>query len=187
LLLLLWLGQEFPAQNTISAGLAGQGQAVPAVPHSADTSVSTPLWNHELTTAEFTMYDSDMFDANAATLLLKESKICLSCHDGTVAMDSFGGGSGGSYMGGSTLIDTNLKSMHPIGLIFDTDLSGTDQGLYDPATTPSGLGGTIQQDMLRADRLGCGSCHDVHNTSGIDPLLREDNNGSLLCLTCHNK
>jgi predicted CXXCH cytochrome family protein len=90
-------------------------------------------------------------------------------------------------MGGAALIGTNLKNMHPIGLIFDTDLATTDQGLHDPATTPSGLGGTVKQDMLRADRLGCGSCHDVHNTSGIDMLLRKDNNGSLLCLTCHNK
>jgi predicted CXXCH cytochrome family protein len=139
------------------AGWSGGRLCQPChAPHSADTSVSTPLWNHELTTAEFTLYDSDTFDANEGTLLL-------------------------------ALIDTNLKSMHPIGLIFDTDLSGIDQGLYDPAATPSGLGGTIQQDMLRADRLGCGSCHDVHNTSGISPLLRKDNNGSLLCLTCHNK
>jgi len=57
----------------------------------------------------------------------------------------------------------------------------------DPTTTSSGLGGTIDGDMLLANQVQCASCHDVHNAANLNFLLVKDNANSALCLTCHNK
>ena len=36
--------------------------------------------------------------------------------------------------------------------------------------------------------ISCVTCHDVHNGAGHeDGLLRMDNQGSAMCLTCHDK
>ncbi len=157
-------------------------------PHHADVSVTdAPLWNHEVTTATFTLYSSSTLDAtmnqpNAS------SKLCLSCHDGTVAVDNFNGSTGGSeYVTGNDLIGTDLSGHHPVSFTYDANLATTDGGLFDPTTTNSGLGSTIDDDMLFSNQLQCASCHDVHNGSGVGHLLVKSNSASALCLTCHNK
>jgi len=160
-------------------------------PHNADITVpDAPLWNHEVTaTATFTLYNSPSFDG-AATIGQPSgaSKLCLSCHDGTVAMDNFGGRTnGGDFMTGSELVGTDLSNDHPISFTYDAALASTDGGLYDPTSANSGLGGTINDDLLLAGQLQCSSCHDVHNGGNLNNLLRISNAGSALCLTCHNK
>ncbi len=158
-------------------------------PHNADTSISeAPLWNHELTTATFTLYSSPTLDATLGQPG-GASKLCLSCHDGTVAIDSFGGATGTEFITGAALLGTDLANDHPISFTYDTALATQDGELFDPATAPSGLGGTIDDDMLFEDMMQCASCHDVHNTvsEGNQKLLVIDNTGSLLCLTCHDK
>ena len=116
------------------------------------------------------------------------SKLCLSCHDGTVAVDNFGDQTGGThFLSGNSSIGTNLNDDHPISFTYDASLVSSDDGLYDPTTTNSGLGGTIAQDMLIGGQVQCASCHDVHNSIGVEKLLRKTNAASALCLTCHNK
>ena len=157
-------------------------------PHHADVSVSdAPLWNHEVTTATYTLYSSPSLDAT-----MKQpgssSKLCLSCHDGTVAVDNFGDQTGGThFITGNALVGTDLNNDHPISFVYDAALASADGGLYDPTNTNSGLGGTISDDMLIDNQVQCASCHDVHNGSGVANLLRKSNAASALCLTCHNK
>jgi predicted CXXCH cytochrome family protein len=116
------------------------------------------------------------------------SKLCLSCHDGVTAVDNFGGITTGTFtITGDANIGTNLSNDHPVSFTYDLALATADGGLYDPATTNSGLGGTISADMLFGGKLQCASCHDVHNSAGIDFLLVKSNAASALCLTCHNK
>lgn len=157
-------------------------------PHNADISVGdAPLWNHETTLATFTPYASPTMDATVGQPSAS-SKLCLSCHDGTVALDNFGGTTGGTnFIIGDALIGTDLLDDHPISFTYDAALAITDNGLYDPTTTSSGLGGTINDDLLFAGQMQCASCHDVHNGSGENNLLRLNNDASALCLTCHNK
>ncbi len=157
-------------------------------PHNADVTVTdAPLWNHQVTGATFTVYSSATLDATVGQPDAS-SKLCLSCHDGTVALDNFGGKTNGTnFIGGGALIGTDLSNDHPISFIFDAALATADGGLNDPTTTPSGLGGTIQTDLLIADKVQCASCHDVHNGAGVAKLLRKDNTNSALCLTCHAK
>ena len=156
-------------------------------PHDADTSVTAaPLWNHDLSTATYTLYSSSTLDATL-TQPDSNSKLCLSCHDGTVAIDSFGENAGSEIITGGALIGTNLTNDHPISFTYDAALATTDGGLFDPTTKNSGLGSTINADMLFGDKLECASCHDVHDSVGNDDLLRVANSGSALCLTCHDK
>ena len=155
-------------------------------PHNADTVIfNAPLWNHQVTSATFDVYNSTSLDA---TIGQPDglSKLCLGCHDGTVALDSFGG------MTGSTIIDdplgTDLSNDHPISFIYDDALASTDGSLFNPTSTTTVLGGTIQTDLLsNGDKVECSACHDVHNADGLVHLLRIDNEGSALCLTCHDK
>jgi len=157
-------------------------------PHHANTTVTdAPLWNHEVTQATFTPYSSATLDASVGQPD-GISKLCLSCHDGTVAVDNFGGETNGSeYVSGDDLIGTDLSNDHPVSFTYDAALASADGDLYDPTTTNSGLGSTIDDDMLFNHKLECASCHDVHNGSGVDHLLVKSNDQSALCLTCHSK
>ena len=163
--------------------------------HNNQPVTDAPLWNHEVTTATYTVYTSPTLDAGTPPGNLDQpggvSKLCLSCHDGTVAVDSFGGQQGTFFLSGDANLTTDLSNDHPISFIYDTTLASIDGGLFDPSTTPSGItntqGGTISDEMLFADKLECASCHDVHNEANNDFLLLKPNGGSLLCLTCHDK
>lgn len=152
-----------------------------------------PLWNHELSTETYAMYDSPTMDAIMSMQPSGISKICLSCHDGTVALENYGDITDGViFLYGDVLIGTDLSDDHPISFIYDTSLATEDGELYDPSTKLSGVVGsmgTINDDMLFQGRVECSSCHDVHNTRAVagTKLLVKDNIGSALCLTCHDK
>jgi len=162
-------------------------------PHNAMTisGGGAPLWNHrESTTPSFTVYASTTMNATVGQPS-GTSKLCLGCHDGSVGVSDFGGVTAGldkltssdnGYLG------SNLSNDHPISFTYDAALASTDVGLFDPITTTSGLpgGSTIDVDLLFGHKLECASCHDVHGTAN-DYLLRVDNAGSALCLTCHDK
>jgi len=169
-------------------------------PHNSDITVATaPLWNHDLTSGPFQPYTSPTMNATPGDPT-GSSLLCLSCHDGTVAIDSFGGNVGGDFMLPSDehYIGTDLRDDHPISFTYDTALANADPGLNDPSatTTTIGLGGDktntglVSDLMLPADQVQCSSCHDVHN--GFVPpaeasLLLITKQNSSICLTCHNK
>ncbi len=159
-------------------------------PHNADQNVtSAPLWNHQVTTSTFQVYTSSTFDGTAGQPD-GASKLCLSCHDGTVAVDNFGGKTNGTnFVGGGKNFGTDLSNDHPVSFTYDQALANADGEIYDPTTQNSGLGGTIAQDLLIGGKMECASCHDVHNTVAVNgtKLLVKTNNNSALCLTCHAK
>ncbi len=171
-------------------------------PHNADTSVTeAPLWNHAVTASTFTMYSTGTLDATQDGQPTGTSKLCLSCHDGVTAIDSFGGNVGNTVMSGAAAIGSDgLSNDHPISITYDTALSVTDPGLHDPVTQPVTIGlngdktrtGTIASLMLSGGKVQCTSCHDVHNNfvgngTNDQPFLKVSKAGSAICLTCHNK
>ena len=169
-------------------------------PHNGANPADGPLWNHEVTAATYTMYASPTGTFDGAGTIAAgptgASKLCLSCHDGTVALDSFGGATGTNFISGNYLLGTDLSNDHPISFTYDTALATADGGLADPATTTVTIGegtdtktGTIAELMLPTGELQCSSCHDVHNKFAIagQKLLRISLNNSDLCLTCHTK
>lgn len=160
--------------------------------HNADTSViDAPLWNHDVTTQNYTLYNSATLDS-APSQPDGVSRLCLSCHDGTIAVDSYGGNAGVIFLGGDEAVGADgLANDHPVSFIYDDSLANQDGGLFSPSSAPSSLGGTISQDLLFNNRLECASCHDVHNggaaASVDDELLVISLVQSQLCLTCHDK
>lgn len=162
--------------------------------HQAISITSAPLWNHEATTvAGYILYNSPTFNGNATiTDPSASSRLCLSCHDGTVALENFGGvTTGTNYIDPAFRIGgpggNDLSTDHPISFDYTDALATTDGGLHPPTVSNSGLGSTIDNDMLFGSKMECASCHDVHNKYGVSHLLKMSNTNSELCLTCHNK
>jgi predicted CXXCH cytochrome family protein len=165
------------------------------VPQKTET-LPVPLWNLELSTQTYIMYGKAHAPTPGAVMGSQPdgiSKKCLSCHDGIIAPDSYGGNTAGTaYHFDKDLMGTIPNNNHPISFIYNTALATKDKDLYDPSTKLSGLTGstaTIDADMLFSNRMECASCHDVHNTKAVPgtKLLVKDSAGSALCFTCHNK
>lgn len=167
------------------------------VTHKSDTSVTdAPLWSHANSTQTYTVYSSPTLNAGPMGQPSGLSKLCLSCHDGTVAIDSFGGNTGTTMISAVNNIGTSLADDHPIGFTYNTALATADGALFDPSTKSVTIGsgsqtktGTITATLLYNGKMECSSCHDVHNTftAGTSHLVKLPEAGSTICLACHNK
>jgi hypothetical protein len=182
--------------------IAGTSQQICAVchtPHKADTATTAAaLWNHANTAQTYTLYSSTTLKATVAQPGAT-SKLCLSCHDGTVAVDSFGGNTGTHTIASSSrrnLGGAALNDDHPIGFTYDTALVTANGSLHDTSfpvtigTSPTKTG-TISNLLLYGGKMECSSCHDVHNTFAVGPngsgMVKLATAGSVICLACHNK
>lgn len=153
-------------------------------PHNANGDVTgAPLWNHELTTASYTLYSSPTMDV-ATEQPRTMSKLCLSCHDGTVAVDSFGGATGTTMIAGSANLGTDLSNDHPVSVPWRHNGAMVSPGNCATCHTHPGQG---QNNILPFfdGYVECATCHDVHNGLSLPALLRKSVTGSELCLHCH--
>ena len=189
-------------------------------PHNAiEANVSSRLWNHQLSTAAYTLHGSRVSGVGTTQDATRQggqndmdmgSRLCLGCHDGTVALDSFGGATGSQYIAGAFNLGTDLSNDHPVGMsVVYNENAGVTNGVghyrYNPVASAAAAGvrfveipGTAATTPY-VDRSGattsrgtiivsCVSCHDVHNGAGFtEDLLRGDNTASKLCLACHDK
>jgi hypothetical protein len=168
------------------------------VPHHADSSV-VPLWGHATTASAFKMYNQANVPVSSMQAAVQPqpngpSLACLSCHDGTVAINTYGGSPqyGGTLttVGGTAYFVTNganlgtdLTHSHPISFAYTAALVGTgphqDQWLNNPDSvnvlTPDsgafnpGNSLTIAGFLLNGNpnhNVECTTCHDVHNDVG---------------------
>jgi hypothetical protein len=173
-----------------------------------------PLWNHAITTnTDWKPYDNGIDDPNdpqhyADSTTLADmpgsvSLLCLSCHDGSVAVNQYGfspaslterhaTGVGDSSMPERALIGfgADLSNHHPIGFDYASVAAatgGADDEIADPLTAMGTTGKSIGE-LLWGGKMECGTCHDVHNTKnkGSKFTWVEDTN-SAFCKTCHLK
>lgn len=205
---------------TLLAGAAdaasGRVCAYCHTPHHANVTGLdyAPLWSHTISAVVYTEYSSSTLDATIIDPLTGNSRLCMSCHDGTIAVDqhyNFPGSlsdirAGDSWGGIDVGASQGLSNDHPVGFDYAA-VAGTanDAGLIAPKLA-GGLDmeirgtGTILPDGrtisdLLEQRAGglqimtCGSCHDVHGTSsGTNPyFLIASPDNSAICLTCHIK
>jgi len=80
------------------------------------------LWNHALSSATYTMYSSTTMDGVIAAQPTGASKMCLGCHDGTVALDQFDRNAGGAA---SLALYSGHITIGGIGGAYTSDLTGT--------------------------------------------------------------
>lgn len=152
-------------------------------PHTA--SPDAQLWNRNASTASYTPYASSSLDASPGQPT-GSSRLCLSCHDGTIALGEVLSESlpiamsGGitTLPPGESNLDIVLDDDHPVSFPFTPGLAAADGELLDPAL----LTGDVRLDA--AGELQCTACHDPHDDTHGSFLVM-DNAYSAICVSCH--
>ncbi len=148
-------------------------------PHGA--MAGTPLWNHKLSNAVYKIYQSTSLEADVGQPT-GSSKLCLSCHDGTVALTESitGAGAGGAYIPpGAANLGTDLSDDHPISFVYSSSLASQDRQIRPPEMISQQLA------LDRDQELQCTTCHDPHDNRNGDFLVLS-NRQSALCRECHD-
>ncbi|MCK9985772.1 MAG: hypothetical protein AzoDbin1_02244 [Azoarcus sp.] len=97
------------APGTVKATTESQICVFCHTPHAANIAAPAPLWNRTLSSATYTPYTSNSLDAEAilGSALAQpggSSKLCLSCHDGTMAIGTVG------VLGGNTNVSVTMSN-----------------------------------------------------------------------------
>ncbi len=156
------------------------------------------LWNHKLSSVVYTLYSSPSL-TGAIGQPTGTAKMCLGCHDGTIALGAMDSKAAlpvtatviqdidTDYQVHGALMTPSLQGTHPISITYDV----SDTGLK-ATTNTIGTSGTIAS-LLDGGKVQCSTCHDVHDSAGEavagTHLLRQSNTATAsgLCLACHNK
>ncbi|MCH7880257.1 MAG: hypothetical protein IIB69_01535 [Proteobacteria bacterium] len=173
--------------GTVTATTESQICVFCHTPHHATDIPNAPLWNRQAFGGSYTPYKSASIDANdIAATPGGSSKLCLSCHDGTIAIGSVnvvnsqtdvtieltGTSAGGKipFGAGDTTgftrkLDTNLSNDHPISFTYDSTLSLLDGELRNPdieTHIANRIAGSKPLVPLEKNKVQCTSCHDPH-------------------------
>ena len=169
---------------------------------SAPTGPGYLLWNHKLSAvASYGVYTSDSMRSGASDLggQMTVSNLCLSCHDGTIAVNSW-------YEG---QIDKNFQPIAQDTLFMAQDHTARDltkqhpvNFTYPDATTAAAIGIQPAADTNSIDGSGnvplfggkmqCATCHDPHAGPTVSHLFfrvfpstpAQTTTGSF-CVYCH--
>lgn len=144
------------------------------------------LWNRTDSTATYIPYESATLRATVGQPT-GSSKMCLSCHDGTVALgDLLSEPSEIGFVGGVRMmpagtgqLGVDLGDDHPISFNYADSVAAGNLDLVDPNT----LTGAVRLDSF--GEVQCTSCHDPHDI-GFGKFLVDTTENSLLCLNCHD-
>lgn len=159
---------------------------------SHHASADGALWNHETTSSDkFKTYERSTMlgkaeQPNGAT------KLCLSCHDGTIAVGSLHSAKGGVKMQGvgaggeipegrKSNLGTDLSGTHPVSIKYEQNLALGRASLRWPPFDPD--------EEVKLDSNGfvqCTSCHDPHGSRSAKlPFWNKETFGQV-CVVCHD-
>jgi predicted CXXCH cytochrome family protein len=151
-------------------------------PHNATQ--TRALWNRAFPGTTYKLYASSTLEAtlNQPT---GASRLCLSCHDGTLALGSLRvpprtGPVTLPPLTGRTSLGTDLSDDHPVSFVYDSALALKQGQLADPTTLPK----SVRLDDTK--QLQCTACHDPHDDR-FRKFLRTDDRSAGLCTTCHRQ
>ena len=203
-----WAGRESDIRNTKhNLGTSSPGSTKASsedaicvfchTPHGANSQTGAPLWNKNLSGQTYTPYSSGSIDAIDVGQPDGKSKLCLSCHDGTLAigavvnMRGSGPGSGpvgmvgaagdGSMPAGSGTnsgftrdLGVDLSNDHPVSFTYNDATAVKDGELRLPSNEShignqsSGVKPTFPlENSTAANQMQCTTCHDPH-IKGVD-------------------
>lgn len=173
------LAQTEGSPHDLSAVAGGNACSFCHTPHGALS--GTPLWSHKLSMAVYRIYQSSSLEANVGQPT-GSSKLCLSCHDGTVALAETikSNSAGGAYIApGAANLGTDLSDDHPISFVYSMALSTEDVQIHSPSVLPEEL------KLDKSGELQCTTCHDPHDNRYGDFLVMP-NRRSGMCTACHD-
>lgn len=182
------------AVRNTNPSIDGQTCVFCHTPHGGSNSI--PLWNRSSPTgAAYQLYTSTTSDvtATASQIATSVSGACMSCHDGTIAMDvlanvnglafgpavaftrqstakstysASGAGSNNVMTGGLPFLGTDLRNDHPVAIVYETAR----------AATPS----EFVTQTLTGSKIAVGATNPV-------PLFGTSTaNARVECASCHN-
>jgi predicted CXXCH cytochrome family protein len=182
--------------GTIKAATETQICVFCHTPHVPTGFAADQLWNHQQSqVANYTLYSSDYLTSlsySAPTQPNPRSKMCLSCHDGTVAIGAVYNNNGVTSIamqnGVTTLpvtsssnLGTSLADDHPVGYIYDNTKDLELVARAWPWNTPMKL-----DPDAATGTVECATCHDPHDDKYGD-FLRVSNTNAAMCTFCHSK
>jgi predicted CXXCH cytochrome family protein len=163
-------------------------------PHSSRlTTLPVPLWSQQLSSVQsYQVYTSATMvnQTNPSPPLGSDSSLCLSCHDGTVAVGTlqpWGQVPMSGSMISTDILGTNLQSVHPFSFVLPLQANPADLVSSLTATPPHTADATGAVKLISGN-VECTSCHNPH-VQNIDPnssFLVINNSASALCLACHS-
>ena len=161
------------------------------------------LWNHTLssvstygvyTSGTFAAYGTDISELGALNGAgYSTSNLCLSCHDGTVAVDSwYAPVTGNTYQPlpqNTFFMPTksqikDLTNTHPVNFTYYNAPWLSAAGVLAPANSSSVDGAGVIP--LENGKMQCWTCHDAHNgASGIFEQNFPTQLSGSFCTYCH--
>ena len=170
------------------------------------------LWNHQLSTQTFTNYQSVYMTATTTPIdpsnLDNPSALCLSCHDGTVAINAnYAAVTGGTVnpvqigalaSGQYQINPGDQNKQHPINFAYTAALASQNGMLKSPASASAvDANGEIPLYTVGgvASTMQCATCHEPHQNAGIltrdfktaAGAARATTPGWSWCLYCHSQ
>lgn len=153
-------------------------------PHNATG--QAPLWNRFMPPTHYRIYESSTTDARIDQPS-GPSKMCLSCHDGSLAIGLVSSRPPESPIvmtqrtipPGTSDLTHDLSDDHPIGFRYDRALAFRDRQLKNPDLLTETL------PLGKHSEVHCTTCHDPHNNH-LGDFLREPKYRSVICLSCHD-
>ena len=159
------------------------------------------LWNRELPTGTFITYRSPSMDVPAGKTAPQPdgaSKLCLSCHDGTLALGAvlsrktripMRGTTGGRMPRGSRgFVGRDLSGMHPISFAVTRKLIAANNAKDSLLAPIEQMRSDPDVRLDKADKVQCTTCHDPHDDSNYSSSgihFYHKARYSDVCLVCH--
>lgn len=171
--------------GTIKADVESEVCIFCHTPHAARP--ISPLWNRNDPGSSYTLYNSSTLNASLGQPD-GSSVLCLSCHDGTIALgEVVSRTSDITFAGGITVLPTanrnnlvtDLSDDHPVSFVYSSAIATADGQLK----APTAIGAPVE---LEGGKVQCISCHDPHNNM-YDQFLVATTENSDLCFKCHDR
>lgn len=173
-------------------------------PHHALTEGNDylPLWSHTIPNTTYEAYVSATIDATItpSTMMDGPSKLCMSCHDGSIAVDTHYNTTGTKTLSTDAFGDVpsaaiaktaSLSNDHPIGFIFDQSDGGVANGpitgnppISPTDTTQNNGPSAVKKDNWIRQKA---ATYIGNQTLKIEDRLYRTSEGPIMtCATCHD-
>jgi hypothetical protein len=198
--------RSLAGNNTTDAGTGGRVCAYCHTPHHAVSGTSyLPLWARTIDTQTFTTpYVSTTIDAaelkeSTSDKAIGPTRLCMSCHDGSIAADQHYGQSGATVLTGDVFSTTpgsgagvgaspgGLSNDHPVGFSYSDVAAGPSSGNPDAAAITAAATAGGKDPWIRvAGAAGASYLNNTYLLKVQDRLFTSGGKNYMTCATCHD-